>query len=461
MSGRCRHDAPVTEPTTTAPQGHWDRSVKALLLSVFCASSAAFAGVTALGIQVFDLTGREIDLGLLGLAEFAPALLLVLVTGSVADRFDRRRVTAIGALAEAAVAVVLAWYAASNPTAVAPIFVLVVLFGTARAFVAPTSRSLPADLMAPEDLPWLVARHSATWQLAIIFGPVLGGTLYAIDPALPYVAMAVLLLTAAISVSLVRVRPDLHRPVSEAAEAQDTLLRGAPLLDEPVDAAAVEALEAPAGTAVVAPARVGHEALEGLRFIRRTPILLGAISLDLFAVLFGGAIALLPALAEQRLGVGPVGLGWLRAAGGIGAGAVTLRLTRHPLTRHVGRILLVVVALFGVGTMVLGATTSYAVAFVAMLVLSGADAISVFIRATLVPLVTPRDKRGRVLAVENVFIGGSNELGAFESGVAGQFLGAGGAVVLGGAATVLISAGWWVFFPALRNVDSFPSRAED
>ncbi len=448
----------MTEPTTEAPGGRWDRSVTALLLSVFCASSAAFAGVTALGIQVFDLTGREIDLGLLGLAEFAPALLLVLVTGSVADRFDRRRVTAMGALAEGAVAIALAWYAASDPTAVAPIFVMVVAFGTARAFVAPTSRSLPADLMAPEDLPWLTARHSATWQVAIIFGPVLGGTLYAIDVALPYVAMAVLLVTAAISVSLVRIRPEAHHPVSEAAEAQETMLRGAPMLDETVDAAAFEALEAPAA---VAPTRMGHEALEGLRFIRRTPVLLGAISLDLFAVLFGGAIALLPAIAETRLGVGPVGLGWLRAAGGIGAGAVTLRLARHPLTRNVGRILLVVVAIFGLGTIVLGATTSYAVAFIAMLVLSGADAISVFIRATLVPLVTPRDKRGRVLAVENVFIGGSNELGAFESGVAGQFLGAGGAVVLGGVATILISAGWWIFFPALRNVDHFPSAAEE
>lgn len=459
MPGRSRHDAPVTEPTTEATGARWDRSVTALLLSVFCASSAAFAGVTALGIQVFDLTGREIDLGLLGLAEFAPALLLVLVTGSVADRYDRRRVTAMGALAEGAVAITLAWYAASDPTAVAPIFVMVVAFGTARAFVAPTSRSLPADLMAPEDLPWLTARHSATWQVAIIFGPVLGGTLYAIDVALPYVAMAVLLITAAISVSLVRLRPEAHHPVSEAAEAQETMLRGAPLLDETVDAAVVEALEAPAAT--VAPTRMGHEALEGLRFIRRTPVLLGAISLDLFAVLFGGAIALLPALAETRLGVGPVGLGWLRAAGGIGAGAVTLRLARHPLTRNVGRILLVVVAIFGLGTIVLGATTTYAVAFIAMLVLSGADAVSVFIRATLVPLVTPRDKRGRVLAVENVFIGGSNELGAFESGVAGQFLGAGGAVVLGGIATVLISAGWWIFFPALRNVDEFPSAPEE
>lgn len=445
----------MTEPTTQAPVGHWDRSIIALLLSVFCASSAAFAGVTALGIQVFDLTGREIDLGLLGLAEFAPAALLVLVTGSVADRYDRRRVTAAGALGEAGVALVLAWYATTTPTAVAPIFVLVVAFGTARSFVAPASRSLPADIMAPEDLPWLTARHSATWQVAIIFGPVLGGTLYAVDVALPYVAMALLLVTAAISISLVRVRPGAHNLVTEAAEAQDTQLRGAPLLDETVGDAAKDALEEPAG-----PTRLG-DALEGLRFIRHHPVLLGAISLDLFAVLFGGAIALLPAIAEERLGVGSVGLGWLRAAGGIGAGAVTLRLARHPVSRKVGRTLLTVVAVFGLGTVVLGVTTSYAVAFAAMIVLSGADAVSVFIRATLVPLVTPPEKRGRVFAVENVFIGGSNELGAFESGVAGQVLGAGGAVVLGGIATMVISAGWWVFFPALRNVDRFPGAVDE
>jgi predicted MFS family arabinose efflux permease len=199
-----------------------------------------------------------------------------------------------------------------------------------------------------------------------------------------------------------------------------------------------------------------HHALEGLRFIKNRPILLGAISLDLFAVLFGGAVALLPAISEERLGVGSVGFGWLRAAGGIGAGAVTLWLTRRPVTRHVGRTLLTVVAIFGVGTIALGLTRSYAVAFVAMLVLSGADAISVFIRATLVPLVVPADMRGRVLAVENVFIGGSNELGAFESGVAGQILGPAGAIVLGGTATLAIAGGWWFLFPDLRDVDRFP-----
>ena len=196
--------------------------------------------------------------------------------------------------------------------------------------------------------------------------------------------------------------------------------------------------------------------MEGLRFVRSEPVLLGAISLDLVAVLFGGAVALLPAIAEDRLGVGAVGLGWLRAAVGIGAGLVTLLLAFKPVTRRVGSIMLIAVGIFGVGTIVLGLTTSYVVAFVALAVLSGADAVSVFIRGTLVPLVTPPDKRGRVLAVETVFIGASNELGAFESGVAGQLLGPAAAIVIGGAVTLGIALSWSKLFPALRAVDRFP-----
>ena len=200
-----------------------------------------------------------------------------------------------------------------------------------------------------------------------------------------------------------------------------------------------------------------RDAIEGLRFIRRQPVLLGAISLDLFAVLFGGAVALLPAIATERLGVDAVGLGWLRAAGGIGAGLVTLLLAIRPVRRNVGRVLLSAVATFGVTTIVLGVTRNFWIAFAAVAVLSGADSISVFIRATLVPLVTPSSKRGRVMSVENVFIGASNELGAFESGVAGQLLGPAGAVVLGGVATLAIAGGWWFAFPDLRDVDEFPS----
>ena len=174
-------------------------------------------------------------------------------------------------------------------------------------------------------------------------------------------------------------------------------------------------------------------------------------------MLFGGAVALLPVIAEEKLGVGAVGFGWLRAAGGIGAAVVTIALARRPITRHVGRVLLLVVAAFGLFTIVLGLTRSFAVAFVAMAALTGFDAVSVFIRATLVPLVVTADTRGRVLAVENVFIGASNELGAFESGVAGQALGTTAAVVLGGVATIGIAGAWWVLFPTLRNTDRFPT----
>jgi predicted MFS family arabinose efflux permease len=195
--------------------------------------------------------------------------------------------------------------------------------------------------------------------------------------------------------------------------------------------------------------------MEGLVFIRRTPILLAAISLDLFAVLFGGAVALLPAIAEERLGVGDVAYGLLRAAPGIGAAVMAVALARRPVTRRVGRTLLYAVAIFGVATVVLGLTRSFAVAFVALVVLSGADMVSVFIRSSLVPLVTPDEKRGRVLAVENVFIGASNELGAFESGLAAQAVGTPAAVVGGGVATVLIVGTFWVAFPSLRDVDRF------
>ncbi len=435
------------------PGADRDLSVPALFANIFLAAAAQLALSTVLGKQVFDMTGRELDLGWLGLAEFLPAALLVLVTGTVADRYDRRRVTAIACTAEAAAAGALAWYASTDPSSPGPIFAIVMLFGAARAFGAPASRALPSDLVAPERLPWLIARDSAMFQAGIVTGPVLGGFLYAADVRLPYVAVMALLVLSGLAALVIRLPPR-ERLVS----ARRLPLAGAP---DPA-AAAAGAFEAAAeGVAAegasLAPAAGGwHQAVEGLRFIRRQPMLLGAISLDLFAVLFGGAIALLPAIAEDRLHVGAVGLGWLRAAGGIGAGMVTLTLAVRPVRRHVGRVLFTAVAVFGASTVLLGATRSFALAFVAMAVLSGADAFSVFIRATLVPLLTPLGKRGRVLAVENVFIGASNELGAFESGVAGQALGPAGAVILGGVATMAVAAGWAAAFPGLRQVDRFP-----
>jgi hypothetical protein len=281
---------------------------------------------------------------------------------------------------------------------------------------------MPADTVAPDRLAWLVARDTAAWQGASIVGPVVGGLLYVVAVRLPYAFSAGLLVVAAVTITFVHPRERITRA---------TAARGGM-----------------------------HEAVEGVRFVRSQPILLGAISLDLFAVLFGGAVALLPAIAETRLGAGAVGLGVLRAAVGIGAGSVTLFLTMRPVARRVGRTLLVAVAAFGAGTIVLGLTRNFFLAFVALAALSGADSISVFIRGTLVPLVTPFAKRGRVLAVESVFIGASNELGAFESGVVGQLLGPAAAIVIGGAATLAIAVLWWTVFPALRDVDGFPGAAD-
>ena len=409
------------------------RSVVALLASLLTSSMATATLDTVLGIQVFAISGRPLDLGLLGLFAFAPGALLVLVTGSVADRFDRRRVVAVSHGAQAFTAAALFFYLSSTPDTVVPIFVFAFVFGTARAFADPPARALPADIVEPERVPWVVARSSVTWQIASILGPVLGGFLFAAGTRLPYIAVFVLTVTSALLILLVA-----PTPVRHALE---------PAL--PVTVAG-EAVERPGIRAHV------HDAVEGFRFVRNQPIVLGAISLDLFAVLFGGAVALIPALAAERLHVGAVGIGWLRAAGGIGASTMTLGLAVRPLRRRVGRRLLGAVAVFGAATIVLGLTRSFAVAFVALVVLAAADAISVFVRATLVPLVTPIDKRGRVLAVEGVFIDASNELGAFESGVAGQLLGPGGAVMFGGVATLVVALSWMRFFPALRDVDRFP-----
>jgi MFS family permease len=439
-------------PTGLTPlptRARW--SVGALVVAQVCGAAAAIGQATVLGKLVYDLTGSKLELGLLGLAEFAPALLLVLVSGAVADRFDRRHIVALASLVAAGIALLLGWYAGSGHHSVGPIYALVLVYGIALAFSAPANRSLPADLIEPERLPWLTARIVVAFQAGIIAGPVLGGFLYAADVRLPFVAFAVLLVVMSAAMASIRMVP-----TGASAERAPASV---PSAESRRAAAVQEAAEEPAGGyAPAAPSEEGvRGALEGLRFVRREPILLGAISLDLFAVLFGGAVALLPAIAQDRLGVGAVGLGWLRAAGGIGAAVMTLGLAVRPVTRRVGATLLASVAVFGVFTIVLGVTHSFVVAFVAIFVLSAADAISVFIRATLVPLITPESKRGRVLAVENVFIGASNELGAFESGVTGQVLGTAGSVVLGGLATLVIAVSWRFLFPALRKVDRFPT----
>jgi MFS family permease len=372
--------------------------------------------VTVLFKQTFDITGDELDIGWLGLAQFIPAVLLVLVSGWVADRFDRRRVTGLFLFARVLCAGALVAYSASDVTRIWPLFGIAFAFGAAEAMLSPARRAIPPLITTPEQFPHVVALWTATFTGSAIVGPVLGGFLYTIGPTEAYAVAAALELLAIVPILRV-----VYVRVPERLTNRPTL----------------------------------SAALEGLRFVRRTPIVLAAISLDLFAVLFGGAVALIPAVAEKRLGVGDIAYGWLRAAPGIGAAAMALLLAVIPVRRRVGPTLLVVVAVFGIGTMVFGLTRNYAVAFIALVVISAADMISMYIRGSIVPLATPDDQLGRVTAVEGVFIGASNELGAFESGVAARAVGLPWSIAGGGAITLLVAISFAWLFPSLRRIDTF------
>lgn len=385
---------------------------------------ARFAGaglVAVVAFQTYEITGRELDLGLLGLAQFLPVFFLSPFTGALADRFDRRKVFAVGLGLEIAVSLGMAWLSLRGLTTATPIFVLMVVYGISRAVEAPASRSLPIDLSPSHMVNRVVALKSSTSLLGTILGPLIGAYLYSRAEHFPYWFTAVMSFLAILALAKV--------PRSPVA----AMRRAVGALDNV------------------------RQAFDGLRFIKNSRLVRSVITLDLFAVLLGGAVALLPAIAEQRLGVGAVGYGWLRAAIGIGAFLTSTALVIRPMHRHAGRKMLVAVAVFGLMTIVLGLTTNFAVAFVALVVMAGADAISVLVRSALVPLATPPEMRGRVLAVENVFIGGSNELGAVESGLVGEWLGASLAIITGGIGTLFVVGLWWRFFPSLRQVD----RIED
>ncbi len=391
-------------------------SVRRYLLSTALASVGQNLLVTVLFKQVFDITGDELDIGFIGLAQFVPAVLLVLVSGWVADRFDRRRVTALFLFGRGLCAVALVLYSRWNPGTVWALFVIAAVLGTSDAMLMPARRSIPPLIALPEEFPRVIALWTATFTGSAIVGPVLGGFLYALGPAEAYMVAGALQLGAIVPmIGLVYQRPQ-------------TQLKNRPTLSA---------------------------ALEGLHFVRRTPIVLAVISLDLFAVLFGGAVALIPAVASERLGVGDIAYGWLRAAPGIGAATMAIWLAYRPVQRRVGSTLLAVVAVFGAGTVVFGLTRSYAMAFIALVVISAADMVSMYIRGSIVPLVTPNDQLGRVTAVEGVFIGASNELGAFESGVAARAVGLPWAIAGGGFITVLIAGTFAFVFPSLRKVDTF------
>ena len=392
--------------------------VKALLGVNFLTHFAVMGQITIIGKQVYDLTGRPLDLGLLGVAEFLPVAVLAPLAGPLADRHDRRKILGIALVGEAIASLLLFLYARSDPTSVTPIFAIVLFFGVCRAFAMPASRALPIDLSPPGVVPRVVALKSVCFQAGHIAGPITFGFAFVVEGSLPYLLSALALVAAIAIIGL-------------------------------IPSSGVKRLASTGGRQLIL------ESLEGLRFIRHRPVMLGAMGLDLFAVLFGGALALLPAIAEDRLGVGAIGLGWLRAGVGIGAGATAICMSIRPVQRHLGRTLYAVVAMFGLGTTALGLTRSFALAFTIIVFVSAADAVSMFIRATLVPLATPEDMRGRVLAVESVFIGASNELGAAESGLTAAFMGLVGAVVFGGVATLAVVALWWRWFPELRDMDTF------
>ena len=367
----------------------------------------------AIGWQVYEIHRDPLDLGIVGLAMFVPLPLLALPAGHFADRHPRRTILAISIAVDAGVALGLLVVTRSGADETWPFFALAFGTGIASALGAPAGRAMTPSLVPQELLVRAFAQRSVAHQLSVIGGPALGGLLFAIRPELVYIVSAGFSSAALLAVLA------LH-------SGRDGIGAGSP------DLASV---------------------LGGVRLVRRTPVLLGAISLDLFAVLFGGAVALLPVFAKDVLEVGPAGLGVLRAAPAVGALCAAIVIARRPIRRRAGGTLLTVVALYGVTMVVFGLSEAMWLSLLALAVGGGVDMVSVVLRQTILPLVTPDELRGRVNAVEMVFISASNELGAFESGVAAALIGAVPAVVVGGIATIAIAGLWWRAFPALRAVD--------
>lgn len=394
-----------------------------------CSMMAFQMLAVAVGWQVYELTNSALDLGLVGLVGFLPAVLLMLVVGQAADRLDRRRIVQAGHVLEAVVAVVLALGSWQGWLTVHGIFIAVFVLGIGKAFSAPTLAALLPSLVTPLQLPRAVSSGSAAMQAAIILGPAIGGFLYIAGPVAVYGAGALLFLLSVICLGCIGRPPDLPK----AAEHKD-------------DHESVE----------------DNSVFAGIRYIWRKPVVLGAISLDLFAVLLGGATAMLPIIAKDMLHVGPMGLGFLRSAPAVGALAVSFWLSRHPIERRVGHVMFAGVAVFGLSTIVLGYSGNFLLSLAALLVLGGSDMLSVVIRSSLIQLETPDAMRGRVNAVNFLFIGASNQLGEFRSGVSAAWLGLVPSIVLGGVGTLAVVALWMWWFPALARRDKLvESRPEE
>lgn len=375
----------------------------------------------AIGWQVYAMTGNVYDLGMIGLAQFAPFLCLILFAGHVADTYNRRHIIIGCYIAQLLCSLSLFAYTMTGSHIVWPVFAVLVLYGSARAFMMPATQAILIHLVPTKSFTKAVALSSSSFQVAVILGPTLGGLMYLVGAKAVYCVVAALQAAAIILMLCTR-------------------LATQPAKREPAS---------------------WHTLFEGLRFVWAQPIVLGAMSLDLFAVLFGGATALLPAFAHDVLHTGPTALGLLRTATGVGAALTSVALAFRPITTKVGRWMFGGVAVFGAGTVVLGTTDGLIVSLIALFLMGAGDMVSVYIRHIIVQFATPDAIRGRVSAVNAVFIGASNELGEFESGITAGWFGLIRALVLGGVATLIVTATWARLFPVLSRMDSFPHAKRD
>lgn len=411
-------DAPaIASPAPHSPMAFKHRNYQLFWFARLSATFAIQIVSVAVGWQVYDLTRDPWDLGLVGLFQFLPAIALVLVTGPASDRFSRRWIMVVCAVIEALGALALVWLALAGVANVWWIFAVLFVFGVARAFYAPASWAIVPTLIPQVALPNAIAWNASSWQFASIVGPMAGGLLYGLGPTVAYgTAAAMLVVSAALTVTL-----------------RSTQAR--------------QALERNWATMVA-----------GFRYVFSERVVLGAISLDLFAVLLGGAIALMPAVARDVLDLGPWGLGLMRAAPGVGAIAVAAYLSVRPIQDRAGWIMFLCVGLFGLSGVVFGLSTTAWLSIAALVVMGGADMVSVTIRETLMQLWTPDEVRGRVNAVNMMFIGASNELGEFRAGAMASVIGVMPAIVFGGAGAMAVAALWAWAFPELRTARRLEKR---
>jgi MFS family permease len=414
----------VSSAALTGTKSDWKTSssnspgnLRAYFVAFLCGDVAIQIQSVAIAWHVFTLHHRTFDLGLVGLTLFIPSVVLVFVTGIFADRHSRKSILVVTTIAEIAATGAFIGLVFARAGDLWPYLAIVLTIGVSRAFSAPAERALLLNLVPHDRFMSVSSAYSSIRQLLVVGGPAAGGALLAIGT--PFALFVVAVILAASLAGLIALRIP-----KRAAVARET----------PVTM---------------------HDALGGLHFVRSRPIVLGAISLDLFAVLFGGATALLPAYADTIFHVGPVGLGLLRSAPAVGGFAMAAYLARRPPAIRVGRTLLIAVAVFGTATIVFGASHSLVLALVALVVVGASDMVSVVIRRGLVQLNTPDHMRGRVNALENVFIGASNELGEFESGTLAAFIGTAPAVIAGGLGTLAVVALSAVCFPQLRRADRF------